>query len=117
MNDSELKALSDEIGKYRKLYYEMCDKYYNCDGCDIKNFMDQYDNNSLPCSAVFMAAYLLGFNKNTADFIKHQYKNKAKMCSKTKCSKCDMYTINRMSYHSNLICFEVYIASILLKDV
>ena len=40
MNDSELRALSDEIDKYRKLYYETCDKYYNCDECDVKNFMD-----------------------------------------------------------------------------
>ena len=118
MNDLELRALSDEIGKYRKLYYEMCDKYYNCDGCDVKIFMDQYDNNSLPCMAVFMAAYLLGFNKNTSDFLKQQYKNKDKMCdSMIKCDDCDMHAIRYINDNKNLSCFEVYIASILLKNV
>lgn len=118
MNDLDKKALSDEINKYRKLYYEMCDKYYNCDQCDVKNFMDQYDNNSLPCSAVFIAAHLLGFNKNTGDFLKQQYKNKDKMCdSMIKCDDCDMHAIKCVNGNENLSCFEIYIASILLKDI
>ena len=118
MNDLDRKALSNEINKYRKIYYEMCDKYYNCNECNVKKFMEQYDNGFIPCMAIFMATYLLGFNKNTADFIKHQYKNKDKMCdSMIKCDDCDMHAIRYINDNKNLSCFEVYIASILLKNV
>ena len=41
------------------------------------------------------------------------------MCNKyDTCGQCDdIYTIKCMSSHSNLICSEIYVALILLKDV
>ena len=117
MNNAELKKLTNEINEYKDLYNEMCDKCEDCYHCELDKFMVEHNCEFIPCEAIFMATHLLGFSEETSDFLKQQYKNKDKMCSKTKCSKCDMYTINRMTYHSNLICFEVYIASILLKDV
>ena len=116
MDTTELKKLSAEIDKYKDLYNEMCDKYDTCDQCDIGKFMNQYDN-SIPCEAVFIATHLLGFSKKTNDFIKQRYKNKDEMCSKTRCCDCDIYTIKCMCSHQNLICIEIYIDLILLKDV
>ena len=117
MNNAELKKLTNEINEYKDLYNEMCDKCEDCYHCELDKFMVEHNCEFIPCEAVFMATHLLGFSKETSDFLKQQYKDKDEMCSKAKCSECDMYTIIRMSYHKNLICFEVYIASILLKDV
>ena len=117
MNNAELKKLTNEINEYKDLYNEMCDKCEDCYHCELDKFMVEHNCESIPCEAIFIATHLLGFSKETADFIKQQWKDKNEMCSKTKCSKCDINTIIRMSYHSNLICLEVYIALILLKDV
>lgn len=117
MNNAELKKLTNEINEYKDLYNEMCDKCEDCYHCELNEFMVEHNCESIPCEAVFIATHLLGFSKETSDFIKQRYKDKDEMCSKAKCSECDMYTIIHMSYHQNLICFEVYIASILLKDV
>lgn len=117
MDTAELKKLTNEINEYKDLYNEMCNKYDTCGQCDISKFIAEYNCELIPCEAVFMAVRLLGFNKETSDFLKQQYKNKDKMCPKTRCCDCDIYTIKCMSSHSNLICSEIYVALILLKDI
>ena len=117
MHTTELKKLSAEIDKYKDLYNEMCDKYDTCGQCDIGKFIAEYSCELIPCEAVFMAVHLLGFSKETSDFIKQRYEDKNEMCSKTRCCDCDVFSIKCMSSHSNLICSEIYIALILLKDV
>ena len=117
MDNAELKKLTNEIDKYKDLYNEMCNKYDTCSQCDVGKFIADYSCELIPCEAIFMAVRLLGFSKETSDFIKQRYKDKDEMCSKTRCSKCDINTIKCMSYHSNLICSEIYVALILLKDI
>ena len=117
MDTTELKKLSAEIDKYKDLYNEMCNKYDTCGQCDIGKLIAEYNCELIPCEAVFMAVHLLGFSKETSDFIKQRYEDKNEMCSKIRCCDCDVYTIKCMSSHSNLICSEIYVALILLKDV
>ena len=117
MNNAELKKLTNEINEYKDLYNEMCDKCEDCYHCELDKFMVEHNCEFIPCEAIFMATHLLGFSEETSDFLKQQYKNKDKMCLKTRCCDCDIYTIKCMSSHSNLICSEIYVALILLKDV
>ena len=118
MDTAELKKLTNEINEYKDLYNEMCDKCEDCYHCELDKFMVEHNCEFIPCEAVFMATHLLGFSEETSDFLKQQYKNKDKMCdSMIKCDDCDMHAIRYINDNKNLSCFEVYIASILLKDI
>ena len=113
-----MKEICDEIYKYNKMCDNMCNEYEKCNECNIYKFNNEYnteiDNN---CEAIFIAIHLLGYNVNTAEYIKKQYSDmKSKICVNYKCKYCPINDIKRKNKHY-LFRFEVYIGMSLLREV
>ena len=88
-----MQEIYDEIYKYNEICDNMCDEYRDCSDCIVCKFKNKYDINIEDnCEAVYIAIHLLGYNANTAEYIKEQYKNmKSNLCAKRKCDDCFIF--------------------------
>ena len=85
-----------------------------CEKCIITKFEKEYSASGFSCEEIFMVIHLLGYNENTVEYIKQQYKNmKIKICSKNKCCTCPV----NEARHGIAPCLEIYIGMDLLKEV
>ena len=93
--DEVNKKICNEIRKYNKMCNNMCSTMIEgCEKCMIAKFEEEYNISGFNCETIFMAIHLLGYNENTAEYIKQQYRNmKTKICSKYKCSTCPVLSL------------------------
>lgn len=113
-----MKEISDEIYKYNEMCDIMCEEYNDCTNCIVCKFKNKYNINIEDnCEAILIAINLLGYNADTAEYIKEQYNNmKSKLCANHKCNDCFIHDINRTKCY-DMFCFEIYIGMDLLREV
>ena len=105
------------INKMAKELTRICKENDRCTTCNIKHFKEKYDIKCDLCMRTFIVQYLLGDNKDAANFYKEEFKNFKDMCENTSCKNCEVARIRNESKKIDADCVILYFAIKLLKDV
>ena len=112
--DKESIKLMNEI---KKELDRICKENDRCTTCNIKHFKEKYDIKCDLCMRTFIVQYLLGDNKDAANFYKEEFKNFKDMCTNTNCKHCEITKIRNKHNKIDTDCVIIYFAIKLLKDV
>ena len=95
----------------------ICKENDRCTTCNVKRFKEKCGIKYDLCMRTFMAQYLLGDNKDAANFYKEEFKNFKDMCNNTRCKDCEISKLKTKHKELNIDSAVVYFAIKLLKDV